>query len=119
MFKGIDQPPLKGDRQVIDILDKEGSSVGRFDLAPPADITAGRLACLAAEQLQLQGNFVDSGRLHGDERELGTFASAVQLMRKRTAPCSTLADNQDGKIILGSCPKLFMSRDHGCAFPFA
>ena len=78
ILNGAEQLRLCGRGQVGHLVEKQRTSIGVLELAPPP-ANAGRGPLLDAEQLRLEQGLDDRGAVDGDERRLTPAAQLVDL----------------------------------------
>ena len=95
VLKRAQQLRLRRERQVSDLIEKQGAAVGALELAAAA-AHAGRRAVLDAEELGLEQRFDDGRTIHRHERPAPASADFVNLPRHQLLASAALAvDERD------------------------
>ena len=92
------QPGLRLERHVADLVEEQRAAIGLLEPAEPARVGAGERALLVAEQLALDQLARDRRHVDGDERAVAALAEIVQRARHQLLAGAGLAGDQHGEV---------------------
>ena len=98
LLQDAQQPGLRLERHVADLIEEQGAALGLLEPAHAARVGAGERALLVPEQLALDQFARDRRHVDGDERPALALAEIVQRLGDQLLAGAGLAGDQDGQV---------------------
>ena len=108
-----EQLHLCGERHLSNLVEKEGASCRRLDLAAGSLARAGESALLVAEELALEQSLRNRRAVDGDEGAVMAMREVVKATREDLLSCAALANERHDDVLAGDEPQHPVELAHG------